>query len=249
MNPADMSPEHMALAALRHEIDLLDDELLALFERRLAIAARVGQAKDAPHGPHVKLRPDRETGGAGRASSPAPAPDNREAVSEPLAPDRRLGPGPSGHGCRCRSGRPSSRPAPSTAPASASACRRRHARMVRDPQAALKPGPPKGTASLSWPSTPTTPGGPGCAVNGPSLSLSSTASVGGGHPDRARRRQDRSRGLAERPPRHRRYRWATRATAVACAVRAWPLDHGWTLSLTDADLEPGEVEGCVGAVG
>lgn len=44
----DLSPEHLALAALRHEIDEIDDGLLALFERRLAIAARVGQAKDAP---------------------------------------------------------------------------------------------------------------------------------------------------------------------------------------------------------
>ena len=57
--PDDISPERMALAALRHEIDQLDDEILALFERRLAIAARVGRAKDAPAGPHLKLRPDR----------------------------------------------------------------------------------------------------------------------------------------------------------------------------------------------
>ena len=42
MNPEEMSPEQMALAALRREIDLVDDELLELFQRRLAIAAKVG---------------------------------------------------------------------------------------------------------------------------------------------------------------------------------------------------------------
>ncbi|MGZ9098929.1 MAG: chorismate mutase [Brevundimonas sp.] len=77
--PADISPEHMALAALRHEIDELDDQLLTLFERRLAIAARVGRAKDAPAGPHVKLRPDREQAVLSRMLARA-RPDNREAV-------------------------------------------------------------------------------------------------------------------------------------------------------------------------
>ena len=76
--PLDLSPEQMALAALRHEIDVLDDQLLALFERRLAIAARVGKAKDAPSGPHVKLRPDRERtmGFIGRKDR-APSSDQR----------------------------------------------------------------------------------------------------------------------------------------------------------------------------
>ena len=59
MTPAEMSPEQMVLAALRDEINLIDDQLLELFERRLAVAAMVGKAKDAPHGPHTKLRPDR----------------------------------------------------------------------------------------------------------------------------------------------------------------------------------------------
>ena len=75
----DLSPEHLALAALRHEIDEIDDGLLALFERRLAIAARVGKAKDAPVGPHVKLRPDREQTVLTRMLARA-HPDNREAV-------------------------------------------------------------------------------------------------------------------------------------------------------------------------
>lgn len=77
--PDDVSPEHMALAALRHEIDLLDDGILALFERRLAIAARVGRAKDAPAGPHLKLRPDREQAVLRRVVARA-HPDNRDAV-------------------------------------------------------------------------------------------------------------------------------------------------------------------------
>jgi len=77
--PAEISPQHMALSALRHEIDQIDDELLALFERRLAIAARVGRAKDAPVGPHVKLRPDREQAVLARVMAKA-GPDNREAV-------------------------------------------------------------------------------------------------------------------------------------------------------------------------
>lgn len=55
-----LSPERMTLEALRFEIDRLDDEMLALFERRLALADRVGRAKGAPSGPHLKLRPDRE---------------------------------------------------------------------------------------------------------------------------------------------------------------------------------------------
>ncbi|MFN7231873.1 MAG: chorismate mutase, partial [Brevundimonas sp.] len=49
---AEMTPEQMALAALRQEIDALDDALLDLFQQRLALASRVGLAKDAPAGPH-----------------------------------------------------------------------------------------------------------------------------------------------------------------------------------------------------
>ena len=56
----ELSAEQKALAALRAEIDNLDDQILELFERRLSVAAQVGKAKDAPTGPHTKLRPDRE---------------------------------------------------------------------------------------------------------------------------------------------------------------------------------------------
>ena len=34
-------------------------------------------------------------------------------------------------------------------------------------------------------------------------------------------------------------------------ARRWGLNthHGWTIALTDADLAPGDAEGCVGAIG
>jgi chorismate mutase/prephenate dehydratase len=50
----------LTLAALRHEIDLIDEELLGLFERRMKLAAQAGTTKNAPTSPHLKLRPDRE---------------------------------------------------------------------------------------------------------------------------------------------------------------------------------------------
>ena len=77
---ADLTPERMTLDALRHEIDSLDAEMLALFERRLALADRVGRAKDAPAGPHLKLRPDREADVLARLTGRA-GPANREAVA------------------------------------------------------------------------------------------------------------------------------------------------------------------------
>ena len=80
LTAATVSPEQMALAALRHEIDHLDDEILALFERRLALASRVGAAKDAPTGPHTKLRPDREQAVMARMLAAA-GPENQEAVA------------------------------------------------------------------------------------------------------------------------------------------------------------------------
>ena len=80
LTAANISPEQMALSALRHEIDHLDDEILALFERRLALASRVGAAKDAPTGPHTKLRPDREQAVMARMLEAA-RPESREAVA------------------------------------------------------------------------------------------------------------------------------------------------------------------------
>jgi len=242
-NPADLSPEHMALAALRHEIDLLDDELLALFERRLAIAARVGQAKDAPAGPHVKLRPDREKAVLDRLISHA-APDNREAVESlwrqivgwglarqgrmqvqvwsPIEPTRAF------DGARLRFGAAADM------------------RAVRDPQAALKwAAEGHGVAVLAintedawwtglrreWTGLSVFDGFGGGAIptalavgkidpaalpNGRRVivDVGGDAGDGGGI---------RRQGLATH--------------------------HGWTLSLTDAPLSVGGAEGCVGAVG
>ena len=75
----ELSAEQKALAALRAEIDSLDDQILELFERRLAVAAQVGKAKDAPTGPHTKLRPDREQAVQARLLKQCD-PENREAV-------------------------------------------------------------------------------------------------------------------------------------------------------------------------
>ena len=38
---AELTPEQQALAALRAEIDNIDDQILELFERRLSVAAQV----------------------------------------------------------------------------------------------------------------------------------------------------------------------------------------------------------------
>ena len=76
----EMTAEQMALSALREEIDSIDDQILELFERRLAIAAQVGKAKDAPSGPHTKLRPDREQAVLGRLTAKA-QPENKQAVA------------------------------------------------------------------------------------------------------------------------------------------------------------------------
>ncbi|MDP3378998.1 MAG: chorismate mutase, partial [Brevundimonas sp.] len=71
--------ERLTLAALRHEIDLLDSEMVALFQKRLALADRVGRAKDAPTGGYVKLRPDREQAVLAHVLQQA-KPDTRDAV-------------------------------------------------------------------------------------------------------------------------------------------------------------------------
>lgn len=232
----------MALAALRHEIDLLDDELLALFERRLAIAARVGKAKDAPSGPHVKLRPDREQTVLDRVIARA-APDNSEAVESlwrqivgwglarqgrmkvqvwsPVEPTRAF------DGARLRFGAAADM------------------RAVYDPQAALKwAAEGHGVAVLAvnsgdpwwiglrreWSSLSVFDGfggdiptalavgkiDPAALPNGPRVMIDAGGDAGDGS-------GIRRRGLATH--------------------------HGWTLSLTDARLGVGGDEGCVGAIG
>lgn len=238
----DISPEHMALAALRHEIDLLDDQMLALFERRLAIAARVGKAKDAPAGPHVKLRPDREQAVLERMTGRA-SPENRDAVASlwrqvvgwglarqgplkvqvwsPVEPARAF------DGARLRFG---------------DAARMR---AVRDPQAALKwAAEGHGVAVLAintedawwtglrrdWTSLSVFDGFGGDIPTALAVGKIDPASlpngrrvvvdVGGDAGDGSGRRRQ---GLATH--------------------------HGWTLSLTDAPLSVGGFEGCVGAIG
>jgi chorismate mutase len=240
--PADLSPEQMALAALRHEIDLLDDELVALFERRLAIAARVGRAKDAPQGPHTKLRPDREQAVMARVLDRC-APENREAVEHlwrevvgwglarqgrlqvqvwaPLEPARAF------DGARLRFGAAA------------------ELRRVHDPEAALAfAAEGRGVAVL--------------AVNGEASwwtglrrqwsMLSVFDGFGGDTPTAL------AVGLIDPAalPKGRRVTVTAGGDAGdGGGPRRWGLNtcHGWTLALTDADVEPGEVEGCVGAIG
>jgi chorismate mutase len=74
------SADDLTLSALRHEIDRLDDDILDLFQRRLALADRVGKAKDAPAGPHLPLRPDREAAVLARMVAQA-RPDQAVAVA------------------------------------------------------------------------------------------------------------------------------------------------------------------------
>jgi len=88
----DLTSECLTLQALRHEIDRIDQEMLELLNRRLQIAQRVGRAKDAPHGPHLNLRPDREAAVLARLmdkasdlTRPAVAPVWREVIAAGLA--------------------------------------------------------------------------------------------------------------------------------------------------------------------
>lgn len=240
--PADISAEHMALAALRHEIDELDDQLLALFERRLGIAARVGQAKDAPSGPHVKLRPDREQAVLDRMISRAD-PDNREAVESlwrqivgwglarqgrmqvqvwsPVEPTRAF------DGARLRFGAAADM------------------RAVRDPQAALKwAAEGNGVAVL--------------AVNADDAwwiglrrewsSLSVFDGFGGDTPTALAVGKIDPAAL----PKGRRVLVDVGGDAgdgSGIRRRGLATHHGWTLSLTESPLVVGGDEGCVGAIG
>jgi len=49
------------LATLRAELDRIDDQILALIERRLAASVEIAAAKDAEGDRHLKLRPRRQT--------------------------------------------------------------------------------------------------------------------------------------------------------------------------------------------
>ena len=237
----EASPEHTALAALRQEIDLLDDELLALFQRRLAIAARVGQAKDAPVGPHVKLRPDREQRVLDRMLSQA-EPENTEAVESlwrqivgwglarqgrmkvqvwsPIEPTRAF------DGARLRFGAAADM------------------RAVRDPQAALKwASEGHGVAVLA-----VNAGDPWwTGLRREWSNLSVFDGFGGETPSAlAVGRID----PAALPTGRRVVVDAGGDAGDGGGIRRRGLDthHGWTLSLTDAPLPVGGDEGCVGAI-
>jgi chorismate mutase len=240
--PLEISPEHMALAALRHEIDQIDDELLALFERRLAIAARVGQAKDAPAGPHVKLRPDREQVVLARMLDRA-LPDNQEAVEalwrqivgwglarqgrinvqvwSPIEPTRAF------DGARLRFGAAAGM------------------RAVRDPQAALAwAAEGHGVAVLAV----NTDNAWWMGLRREWSMLSVFDGFGGETPTAlAVGRID----PAALPAGRRVIVDAGGDAGDGGGIRRRGLatHHGWTLSLTDATLPLGGDEGCVGAIG
>jgi len=244
MNPAEMSPEQMALAALREEINSIDDQLLELFERRLAVAAMVGKAKDAPAGPHTKLRPDREQTVLGRMTGQA-EPQNSEAVAglwreivgwglarqgqlqvqvwAPTDPTRAF------DGARQRFGMAAD------------------IKLVRDPQKALAfAAEGHGVAVLAintdddwW---------IGLRREWASLSVFDGFGLGGGQPTAL------AVGKIDPPalPTGRRVVVAAGGDAGdGGGAKRWGLSthHGWSLYLTDADLTPGEAEGCVGAIG
>ncbi len=240
--PENISPEHMALAALRHEIDLLDEEILALFECRLAIAARVGRAKDAPAGPHLKLRPDREQAVLERMSSRASA-ANREAVESLWRQVVGWG--------LARQGRMQVQVWAPVEPTRAfDAARLRFGdaaeiRAVHDPQAALKwAAQGQGVAVLAvnagdpwwtglrrqWTSLSVFQGFGGEVPTALAVGKIDPAALPAGLRVVVDAGGDAGDGSG-----HRRIGLATH--------------HGWTLSLTDAPVAVGGPEGCVGAVG
>jgi chorismate mutase len=231
----------MALGALRHEIDQLDDQLLTLFERRLALATRVGSAKDAPAGAHLKLRPDREGAVLDRMLARA-QPDNRQAVASLW---RQI----VGWGL-ARQGRLQVQVWAPVEPAKAfDAARLRFGdaadlRMMRDPAAAL-----------AWAAT-----GAGVAVlavNGDQpwwiglrrewSALSVFEGFGGATPTALAVGRIDPAALPAGP------RVIVDAGGDAgdgggASRRGLAVHHGWSLSLTDARLTIGGAEGCVGAV-
>ncbi len=235
---AELTADQTALGTLRAEIDLIDDQILELFERRLALAARVGQAKDAPNGPHTKLRPDREQAIMTRMGGRC-APENREAVQHLWREIVGWGLG--------RQGRLGVRVWAPIDPARAfDGARQRFGaaadiRIVHDPKAALSfAAEGKGVAVL--------------AVNGDDpwwlglrkewAGLSVFDGFGGEIPT----------ALAVGPidpaalPTGRRVMVSAGGDAGdGSGARRWGLNthHGWSIALTDAD---GSADGCVGAL-
>lgn len=237
-----LTPERMTLDALRHEIDDLDDQMLALFERRLALAARVGRAKGAPDGPHAKLRPDRETDVLSRLTARA-APENQPAV-------RGLWREVVGWGLARQGQLPVRVWAPARPERAFDGARARFGQaadiaMARTPEEALAfASEERGVAVLSidtgsawW-----------IALRRDHADLSVFDGFGGDHPTAlAVGRID----PAALPGRLSVVVSAGGDAGDGAGARRWGLHthHGWTLALTDAALSPGEAEGCVGAIG
>ena len=241
---AELTPEQQALAALRAEIDGIDDQILKLFEQRLAIAATVGRAKDAPTGPHTKLRPDREQTVLSRMLSQA-SPENAEAVEHLWREIVGWG--------LARQGRLQVQVWAPTEPTRAfDGARQRFGmaadiRMVRDPQAALAfAAEGHGVAVLAintedawW---------TGLRREWSSLSVFDGFGLAGGEPTALAVGKIDPSAL---PTGRRVIVTAGGDAGDGGGARRWGLSthHGWSLALTDADVAPGEAEGCVGAIG
>lgn len=237
----ELSAEQTALATLRAEIDLIDDQILELFEKRLALASRVGEAKDAPNGPHTKLRPDREQAVLARMTARC-EPRNREAVSHLW---REI----IGWGLE-RQGRLHVRVWAPVDPAKAmDGARQRFGaaadiRIVHDSRTALAFAAEKrGVAVLAvnaddpWWTT--------LGRDWPGLSVFD--GVGGDTPTAL------VLGPIDPPALPSGRRVVVTAGGDAgdgAGARRWGLNthHGWSLSLSDAPLTPGVDEGCIGAI-
>lgn len=237
--PADV--EQMTLAALRHEIDEVDARMVALFQKRLALADRVGKAKDAPTGGYVKLRPDREQAVLAHVLRDA-RPDTRSAVE---ALWREV----VGHGL-ARQGQLSVRVWAPVEPARAfDAARLRFGRAAelkseRDAQAALAfAAEGRGVAVLAI--NAGDPWWMGLRREWSALSvfegfgkdIPTSLAVGRIDPC-ALPRGDRVLVTAG----------GDAGDGSGAGRRGLDTHHGWTLSLTSASVAPGGPEGCVGAI-
>ena len=244
--PAEMlelTAEQTALSALRAEIDSIDDQILELFERRLAIAAQVGKAKDAPSGPHTKLRPDREQAVLSRLVAKAKE-ENREAVSSLWREIVGWG--------LARQGRLQVQVyAPIDGARAMDAARLRFGaaaeiRVVYDAQTALAHAAEgHGVSVLSV-------SGDDAWWIGLRKEWSMLSVFEGFGPN------DTPTSLAVGKIDPPALPTGRRVTVTAggdagdgSGARRWGLNthHGWTLALTDAPLSVGDVEGCVGAIG
>ncbi len=242
VDEAELTPEQKALAALRAEIDSLDDQILELFQRRMDIASQVGKAKDAPTGPHTKLRPDREQAVQARVLEKA-EPEHREAVEHLWREIMGWG--------LARQGRLQVRVwAPIDAWKAVDGARKRFGaaaeiKLVRDPETALAHAAEgHGVSVLSI----NTDNAWWMGLRRDWSMLSVFDGYGGETPTSL------AVGKIDPPalPKGRRVIVSIGGDAGdGSGARRWGLNtnRGWTLALTDADVVPGEGEDCVGAIG